>query len=88
MKIQNNRDSASRVITNFDRQLGKYEHSSPSTKEHHAQTFQTWSHCPCMKATIFMNTSIRRIFHFSHRCHKQQLFSDDYKMSEIGWLLT
>ena len=36
MKIQNNRDSASRVITNFDRQLGKYEHSSPSTKEHHA----------------------------------------------------
>ena len=36
MKIQNNRDSASREITNFDWQLGRYKPSSPSTKKLHA----------------------------------------------------
>ena len=35
MKKQNNRDSASRVKTKFDWQLGRYEPSSPSSKELH-----------------------------------------------------
>ena len=33
--LKNNRDSAWRAITKFDRQLGRYEPSSPSTKELH-----------------------------------------------------
>ena len=35
MKIENNRDSASRVITKFDLQWDRFEPSSPSTKELH-----------------------------------------------------
>ena len=34
-KLQNNRDSAWRAITKFDWQLGRYEPSSPATKELH-----------------------------------------------------
>ena len=36
MKCQNNKDGAWRVITKFVWQLGRYEPSSPSTKELHA----------------------------------------------------
>ena len=38
MKFQNNRDSSLRTITNFVWQLGRYEHSSPPTKELNARS--------------------------------------------------
>ena len=40
MKIENNRDSASRVITKFDLQWDRFEPSSPSTKELHGYSIE------------------------------------------------
>ena len=91
VKVQNNRDSASKAITKFVLQWGRYKPSFPSTKELNGCTNHLWLNwCRVNKSNIQWPMSIVTSHHhgrFFHRNCDSDTDYDELSDGEINKLL-